>query len=304
MSTNFTAREILDFQNQRGNFVCAGLDPDISKISKCIHLSNEIKSVQHFLEEIISSTSGKVQSYKPNLAFFEQYGSEGIELLDHIVDFIKDCNPYVLVIGDGKRGDIGNTNRMYMKTLSKFDAFTIHPYLGEEANLPFLEDESKLVFVLAATSNNGAAEFQDVRTFNMEEFEDIGDNLECQAFAFRRIMEESMPLYERVARNAIKWGPNVGLVTGATHPEKLARIRKIVGDNTQLLIPGVGAQGGGLEETFLTGANSQGVGVTINSSRGILYASDGEGFATAARTKVIEMNNVIANCRKNHKVVN
>ncbi len=289
-------RTILAHQATLGHTICLGLDPDISKIPAFISslAKTDIEAVYPFLVNIIGATSDLVQAYKPNFAFFEQFGGEGFDALMDLTDFIKKENPNVLTIGDAKRGDIGNTNDAYMKVLSKFDAFTIHPYLGGTANMPFLADKNKLVFVLCSTSNDGADEFQDLYTMDFNP-NDMPDGISLLSW-LAKISRESMPLYQRVAKNSMQWGENVGLVAGANDLGKIAKIREIIGDNRQLLIPGVGAQGGDLEESYKAGRNSFGLGVTINLSRSILYKSSGGDFSEVARNEVIRLNKIIQEC--------
>lgn len=293
---NFSYTEKLAHQDNRGRIVCLGLDPDIEKIPESVKAGKTpIRAIEEFLWEIVGRTSGLVQAFKPNFAFFEKYEAEGVDLLLELVTYIKECNPYVLTVGDAKRGDIGNTNRMYMEVLSEFDAFTINPYLGKEANMPFLEDSTKLVFTLCATSNKGAGEFQDLFVTDFDPSKKPANYTWVEWI--QKIERNGESLYERIAKNVSKWGSNVGLVAGATDLARVSRIREIVGNDTQLLIPGVGAQGATIVDAYGAGRNSRGTGVTINSSRGILYKSSGEDFAEAARDEIIRLNREVESYR-------
>ncbi len=293
---------ILAAQAKLGHFICLGLDPDLSKIPT--HLNKEgggaIEIIEDFLAQVIDATHDVVQAYKPNFAFFEQYGGEGFETMGRLMRRARNKNSNVLLIGDGKRGDIGNTNIAYMRSLMEFDAFTISPFLGGKTNAPFFADPTKLAFVLACTSNEDAGEFQDLYTMDFNPAEKPeGVSLEDW---FKKIQEADMrdeiiQLYEQVAKNGVGWSENVGFVAGATMPTKIKNVRRLIGEDRQLLIPGVGAQGGDLLASFEAGMNSQGTGVTANTSRAALYASSGKDFATACRNEIIRLNTEIAGFR-------
>jgi orotidine-5'-phosphate decarboxylase len=254
--------------------VCVGLDSDINQIPK--FLFRDFMDVEdpvfRFNVGIIKATAGIVCAFKPNIAFYEACGEEGISALRRTIEYIH-RNTDVPVILDAKRADIGNTNAGYVRFIFEYlgaDAVTVHPYLGREALQPFLERKDKGVFVLCRTSNPGAGEFQDLRV-------------------------EGEPLYCHVARHiASEWNgnENCGLVVGATYLEELRKVREIVGD-MPILIPGIGAQGGDLERTVLAGKNSQGQGMIINSSRGIIFASKGKDFAEAAEREALRLHREI-----------
>jgi orotidine-5'-phosphate decarboxylase len=248
-----------------GKFVCIGLDPDIQQFPEYIHstYSSITEQIFEFNKAIIDMTHDLVLCYKPNSAFYESYGIEGISALINTVKYIQEISDELPVILDFKRADIGNTNNGYVnfafKTVNA-DAVTVHPYLGKEAMEPFLDRKDRGVFVLCKTSNQGADEFQNLQT-------------------------DDVPLYLKVAEAVSKsWNENknVGLVVGATYPEELKKVREIAG-GIPILIPGIGAQGGDLEKAIINGLNSQKSGIIISSSRGILYASDKHDFAQAAR---------------------
>ncbi len=248
---------------KNSSLLCVGLDSDIEKIPE--HLQKEHYPQFSFNKVIIDATHDLVCAYKPNIAFYEAGGLSGIKQLFKTCEYIKTNYPDVVLIVDAKRADIGTTNVGYVRFIFDelgADAVTLHPYLGQEALQPFLEREDKMCIVLCRTSNPGAGEFQDLM---------VGDE----------------PLYLHVARRVSKeWNKkdNCMLVVGATYPEELAKIRAIVGDMT-LLVPGVGAQGGDVEKTIKAGKNSKGAGMIINSSRGIIFASNGEDFAQKARSE-------------------
>lgn len=269
--------EMLRAQWNKGNFVCVGLDSEHSKIPDSVkdHYYSVSNAVVAFNLAIVQATKDLVCAYKPNTAFYEAYGVEGITALQKTIADIHAIAPDVPVILDAKRGDIGNTNMGYVKFAFEYlqaDAITVHPYLGGEALKPFLDQADKGVFVLCRTSNPGAGELQDTGR-----------------------VYDGMPLYEYVAgRVALEWNKNgnCGLVVGATYPRELEEVRKIVGD-MPILIPGVGAQGGDVEKTVKAGKGSHGQGMIINSSRGIIFASQGPNFAEAARHETATLRGMI-----------
>jgi len=244
------------------SLVCVGLDPDPK-------LMPDKVSVFEFNKAIIDATSDLVCAYKPNFAFYEALGNEGLDALKRTVDYIPDDIP---VIADGKRGDIGNTARAYARTIFtnfNFDAATLSPYLGFDSLEPFIENPEKGVFILCRTSNAGAVDFQSLR---------------CEVENGHR------PLFEIVALKASQWNThgNIGLVVGATYPEELRSLRQNHPD-MPFLIPGIGAQGGDLATTISYGADAQGEKAIINSSRQIIYASREKDFAEAARRAATEL---------------
>ncbi|RMG78151.1 MAG: orotidine-5'-phosphate decarboxylase [Bacteroidetes bacterium] len=241
---------------QKQSWLCVGLDPDLTRIPR--HLLGAKDPVFEFNKQIIDATKDYCVAYKPNLAFFEALGTKGWETLEKTLDYIPQSH---FTIADAKRGDIGNTSRLYAKAFFEtldFDAVTVAPYMGEDSVKPFLEFEGKWVILLALTSNKGSRDFQ---------------------FASQ---DGGMPLYEKVLRKAQTWGTpdNLMFVVGATHPEMFGRIRQIVPEHF-LLVPGVGAQGGDLDAINRFGFNTR-CGLLINSSRGIIFAGTGEDFAEKA----------------------
>lgn len=253
---NYTA--LFEQIKKKKSFLCVGLDSDIAKIPQ--HLLNTVDPVYAFNKAIIDATAAYTIAYKPNIAFYESRGVEGWQSLEKTVNYIRTNYPEVFTIADAKRGDIGNTSQMYAKAFLdtlNFDSITVAPYMGEDSVTPFVKYEGKWVILLALTSNKGAFDFQ--------------------------FMEENgEKLYERVLKVSQQWGgkDNMMYVVGATKAEMLGGIRKIVPDHF-LLVPGVGAQGGSLEEVAKYGMNTH-CGLIVNSSRGIIFADTTENFAVRA----------------------
>ena len=248
------------------SFLCVGLDTDLNKIPK--FLLNEEDSIFSFNKAIIDATAPYCVAYKPNLAFYECYGLKGMEAFEKTITYLKEKYPNHFIIADAKRGDIGNTSKMYAQTFFKeynVDALTIAPYMGEDSVKPFLEYEGKWVILLALTSNKGSHDFQ--------LFED----------------KDGVRLFERVLSKAQEWGTteNLMFVVGATQGSLFADIRKLA-PNSFLLVPGVGAQGGSLQEVCKYGMNKD-CGLLVNSSRSIIYASSEANFAEIAREKAKEL---------------
>ncbi len=238
---------------RKKSFLCIGLDTDISKIP--VHLKNSDDPVFEFNKAIIDATKNYCVAYKPNIAFYESLGSSGWDSLEKILNYIPEN---IFTIADGKRGDIGNTSAMYAKTFFEkynFDSVTVAPYMGEDSVTPFLEFKNKWVILLALTSNSGALNFQ------MEK------------------LASGERVFENVLNTSKKWGSteNMMYVIGATRGELFEDVRKIVPDHF-LLVPGIGAQGGSLEEVCKYGLNNS-CGLLVNSSRTIIYASSEKDFA-------------------------
>ena len=243
--------KLLNTSRKNESWLCIGLDPDPELMPGV--------DVLQFNKAIIEATSDLVCAYKPNLAFYEALGTEGFAILEKTVKYIPGDIP---VIGDAKRGDIGNTARAYARALFSvlgFDAATVNPYLGFDSIEPFTSYQDKGVFILCRTSNRGATDFQNLHT-------------------------DGIPLYEAVAQKAKEWNiyGNIGLVVGATYPEELKKVRSICPE-MPLLIPGIGAQGGDLASAVGCGVDAQGEKAIINVSRQVLYASKEKDFAQAAR---------------------
>lgn len=253
--------ELVENIRRKGSFLCVGLDPDIKKIPQ--HLLKEENPILTFNKAIIDATAQYAVAYKPNLAFYESLGVEGWIALEETVKYIKEKYPDQFIIADAKRGDIGNTSQLYARSFFEHldvDAITVAPYMGEDSVTPFLGYEGKWVILLALTSNKGSHDFQLIE-----------DN-------------KGKRLFEYVLETSAKWvsSDEMMYVVGATQGAMFQDIRK-VSPNSFLLVPGVGAQGGSLEEVAKYGMIDD-CGLLVNSSRGIIYASNGEDFAeTAAR---------------------
>ncbi|MFY0606159.1 MAG: orotidine-5'-phosphate decarboxylase [Cyclobacteriaceae bacterium] len=259
-----TRQELFDQILEKKSFLCVGLDTDITKIPK--HLLDSEDPIFEFNKQIIDATLPYAVAYKPNLAFYEAQGSKGISALEKTMAYIPNN---IFTIADAKRGDIGNTSDQYAKAFFEnmsFDSVTVAPYMGEDSVSPYFKYDGKWAIILAATSNNGSFDFQELL-----------------------IESSSEKLYERVINVSSKWGSadNTMYVVGATRPESLIGVRTIIPDHF-LLVPGVGAQGGSLEQVCKFGMNKQ-CGLLINSSRGIIYAGSGEDFADAAANAAQEI---------------
>lgn len=294
-------REMLEARWAIGSAVCVGLDSEFGKIHESARTSgNECgvsipNSIVAFNRAIVEATHNLVCAYKPNIAFYEEHGDEGLAALHRTIMDIRAIAPDVPVILDAKRGDIGSTNAGYVRMAFEFlgvDAITVHPYLGAEALRPFLERSDKGIIVLCRTSNSGAGEFQDLSVTPTWE-----DERRWNLPSVGRGEEDPtpMPLYQYIAyRVSREWngGGNCALVVGATYPGELATVRGIVGD-MPILVPGIGAQGGDLKKTVRAGRDSRGRGMIINSARGIIFASSGPDFAEAARREALRLRDAI-----------
>ena len=258
-----TREELFENIMRKRSFLCVGLDTDVNKIPEFLFdREGDLDPIFEFNKSIIDATAEYCVAYKPNLAFYESLGLQGWDVLERTVDYIREKYPDQFLIADAKRGDIGNTSTMYARTFFgalDFDSVTVAPYMGEDSVSPFLTYENKWVTLLALTSNKGAFDFQ------FMEDKETGDRL-----------------FEKVLKTSLKWGneDNMMYVVGATKAEMLADIRKII-PNHFLLVPGIGAQGGSLADVVKHGMNKQ-CGLLVNSSRAILYASNGEDYAKAA----------------------
>jgi orotidine-5'-phosphate decarboxylase len=260
-----TTEQITDQIKKKNSFLCIGLDVDLNKIPK--HLLNEEDPIFAFNKAIIDATHHLCVAYKPNTAFYEAYGLKGWKALGKTILYLNEKHPEIFTIADAKRGDIGNTSTMYAKAFFEdleFDSVTVAPYMGKDSIEPFLAFENKHTIMLALTSNEGAFDFQ-TKTV------------------------EGKELYKQVLETSKSWknSENLMYVVGATKAEYFAEIRTII-PNSFLLVPGVGALGGNLQEVCKYGMNES-VGLLINSSRGIIYASQNEGFAEAAAEKAKDL---------------
>jgi orotidine-5'-phosphate decarboxylase len=260
-----TTENLIEQIRIKKSFLCIGLDVDLNKIPK--HLLETEDPIFEFNKSIIDATHDLVVSYKPNTAFYEAYGIKGWLSLEKTIRYINENYPDIFTIADAKRGDIGNTSSMYAKAFFEdlnFDSVTVAPYMGKDSIEPFLAFENKHTIMLALTSNEGAFDFQ---TLNVNGTE----------------------LYKHVLETSKTWknSDNLMYVVGATKAEYFTEIRKIVPDSF-LLVPGVGAQGGSLSEVCKYGMNAN-VGLLINSSRAIIYASNGIDFAEKARAEALQI---------------
>ncbi|RCW92064.1 orotidine-5'-phosphate decarboxylase [Winogradskyella arenosi] len=260
-----TTQQLVEQIHKKQSFLCIGLDVDLNKIPK--HLLEEEDPIFAFNKAIIDATHHLCVAYKPNTAFYEAYGIKGWEALEKTINYLNEEHPEIYTIADAKRGDIGNTSTMYAKAFFEdlgFDSVTIAPYMGKDSVEPFLAFKDKHTILLALTSNRGAFDFQTKHVDGVE-------------------------LYKQVLETSKSWenSENLMYVVGATKAEYLADIRKII-PKAFLLVPGVGAQGGNLQEVCKYGITDT-VGLLINSSRGIIYASQDVNFASAAAQKAEEL---------------
>ena len=261
---------LLEQIKSKKSFLCVGLDVDQDRIPS--DLKDEPDAIFTFCKKIIEATAPYCVAYKPNIAFFEAYGSEGWKSLEKVMDFLNQHYPEIFTIADAKRADIGNTSKRYAKAYFEqleFDSVTIAPYMGKDSVEPFLEYKGKYPILLALTSNQGASDFQ-------------------------LLNAEGKPLYEQVIERSKKWqnADRLMYVVGATRAKALQKIRTLIPDSF-LLIPGVGAQGGSLEEVAVNGLNNT-CGLLVNSSRGILYASSGSDFDQVAGNVAKELQEQMA----------
>ncbi len=270
-------KRLIHLIKERQSYLSVGLDTDKDRIPT--FLLDKEDPIFEFNKAIIDATRDVCVAYKPNLAFYECYGAEGWKSFEKTVEYIGKDH---FIIADAKRGDIGNTSTRYAKAFFEniaADGLTVAPYMGEDSVKPFLLQDGQWVILLALTSNPGSADFQNIKS-------DGGE-----------------PLYVSVIKKAIQWASDEQLmfVVGATHPEQLAEIRKLV-PNYFFLIPGVGAQGGDLRSVSKSAINAD-IGMIVNSSRSIIYASDGEDFAAKARQKAIELQSEMAHILKDNSII-
>lgn len=279
-----TRQELIQQIKEKQSFLCVGLDTDISKIPECVKKlvddqceEEEDKMAMYiyaFNKLIIDATAPYCVAYKPNLAFYEAYGLDGMFAYERTVEYLKQQYPKHFIIADAKRGDIGNTSKMYAKTFfegkSQVDALTVAPYMGEDSVSPFLGYEGKWVILLALTSNKGSHDFQLTESPDGER------------------------LFEKVLRRSQQWATDEQMmyVVGATQGQMFEDIRRLAPTHF-LLVPGVGAQGGSLQEVCKYGMTKD-CGLLVNSSRGIIYASQGDDFAEVAAQKAHELQQEMA----------
>lgn len=272
--------ELVQNIKNKKSFLCVGLDPDINKIPE--HLLKTDNPIFEFNKAIIDSTAPYAVAFKPNLAFYESLGVEGYKAFEDTVRYIKENYLDQFIIADAKRGDIGNTSKMYARSFFEHmdvDALTVAPYMGEDSVTPFLDYDGRWVVLLALTSNKGSQDFQMIEDKNGHK------------------------VFERVIKRSQRWGTPVNLmyVVGATQGELFKDVRAIAPRHF-LLVPGVGAQGGSLEEVAQYGMNDE-CGLLVNSSRGIIYASKGEDFAEAAAKEAKKLADQMAGLLEKYAVI-
>lgn len=264
-------QQLIEQIKTKKSFLCVGLDTDLKKVPQ--HILNEEDPIFSFNKAIIDATAPYCVSYKPNLAFYEAFGVKGLISFEKTVKYLKENYPHHFIIADAKRGDIGNTSAMYARTFFEeydIDSLTVAPYMGEDSVTPFLGYEGHWVILLALTSNKGSLDFQMTTD------------------------EQGERLFEKVLKKSQQWGTkdNMMYVVGATQGRMFEDIRKLAPEHF-LLVPGVGAQGGSLEEVCRYGMTSD-CGLLVNSSRGIIYASTGSNFAEVAGQKAKELQEQMA----------
>ena len=263
--------ELIEQIKTKKSFLCVGLDTDLKKIPQ--HLLNDNDAIYTFNKNIIDATAPYCVAYKPNLAFYEAFGVKGMIAFEKTINYLNKYYPNHFIIADAKRGDIGNTSKMYARTFFEeydVDALTVAPYMGEDSVTPFLGYDGKWVILLALTSNKGSNDFQLTTD------------------------TEGERLFEKVIRKSQQWGniDNMMYVVGATQGKMFEDIRKVAPESF-LLVPGVGAQGGSLEEVCRYGMTKD-CGLLVNSSRGIIYASNSEDYAEVAAQKAKELQEQMA----------
>jgi orotidine-5'-phosphate decarboxylase len=275
--TTFLKR-VKNAQRKHSSLLCVGLDSDVALLPR--HMRRSPSALLVFNRRIIDATHDLVCAYKLNLAFYEALGEQGWRVLKKTLQHIP---RNIITIGDGKRGDIGNTAERYAAALFddlRFDAITVNPYMGYDSVEPFLRNARRGVFLLALTSNKGSSDFQ-------------------------RLKVAGQPLYERVVQAAVRWNTkkNIGLVVGATHSKELQRIRTLA-PTMPILLPGIGSQGGDVQAAVRYGCTKRGDLAIINASRSILYASRGKNFADVARTEALRLRDEMTRALEDESYVN
>lgn len=270
-------QELINKIKDKESFLCVGLDPDVEKMPESF-----MGDLFEFNKRIIDATAQYAVAFKPNLAFYECNGAKGYEAFEKTVEYIQQKYPGMFIIADAKRGDIGNTSKMYAQSFFQhlnIDAVTVAPYMGEDSITPFLGYKGKWVIILGLTSNKGSHDFQLTKDAN------------------------GVPLYENVLRKTSEWGDpgNIMYVVGATQGRMFEEIRRIIPEHF-LLVPGVGAQGGSLADVVRYGINKD-CGLLVNSSRGIIHASKDEDFDKVAAIKAKEMQQEMSALLKEYKII-
>ena len=272
-------QQLIEQIKQKKSFLCVGLDTDINKIPQTLQAMDD--PIFEFNKQIINKTAEYAVAYKPNTAFYEMYGAKGWQSLERTIQYIKNNHPEIFIIADAKRGDIGNTSANYAKAFFNSlnaDALTVAPYMGKDSVEPFLNFEDKWVILLALTSNKGSQDFQYLK---------VGERM----------------LHEQVLQTATTWASSEKMmfVVGATHPEELGEIRKMLPDYF-FLVPGVGAQGGDLQSVAKYGL-SKDCGLLVNSSRGIIYASNDYDFADRAGDEARKLQQQMETVLRDHQII-
>lgn len=275
------ANHLFNQIREKQSYLCVGLDSDYNRIPK--FLLDKDYPLFEFNRRIIEATADFTVAYKPNLAFYESLGTSGWMSLEMTVNFLKEKYPDIFVIADAKRGDIGNTSKLYASAFFNnmdFDALTVAPYMGRDSVSPFLEYDGKWVILLGLTSNQGSADFQMLKT-----------------------KESGKALFEEVMLKASRWGntDNLMFVVGATRSDQIKQIRKILPEHF-LLVPGIGAQGGSLKDISMKGMNDQ-CGLLVNASRSIIYADGTSDFDKVSRDKALEIREEMAGYLKKKKII-
>ncbi len=263
------------------SFLCVGLDTEFEKIPEGVRSAEQPQL--EFNREIIQATYSQVIAYKINTAFYEARGAEGWKEMEQTVALIRSVDPEIMIIADAKRGDIGNTSEMYAKAFLDrmgVDAVTVSPYMGYDTVNAFLKRNDKWVIILAVTSNKSAEDFQ-----------------------FLKVNDSEVTLYEKVLLTSQQWGTvdNIIYVAGATRPEQILQIRRHIPDHF-LLVPGIGAQGGSLEDVAKHGINSR-CGLIVNTSRAVIFADPSRNFARTAHMKAVELQQQMESILKNYKLI-
>lgn len=267
------AQKLKNIVKKNNSLLCIGLDSELEKLPK--HLLKSSDPIFDFNKAIIDATFNLVCAYKPNIAFYEAYGIEGLKSLKKTIEYLKKTYPQIPIILDAKRADIGNTARMYAKAIFEYweaDATTVYPYLGLDAVLPFFEYKEKYTILLIKTSNPDASMIQDI---------EVGGE----------------PFYVKVAKEIKKWDlPNIGLFVGATYPEELGKVRGLFPENP-ILTAGIGTQGAQTEKAVKAGIDKNGGNLICNNSREIIYASNDKDFSKKSRQKAQEIKDIINSYR-------
>lgn len=275
------SRHILNQIREKQSYLCVGLDSDYNKIPKFL-LEEEYPQFE-FNKKIIDATADLAIAFKPNLAFYESLGTAGWMSLELTVNYIRIHYPDIFIIADAKRGDIGNTSKLYASAFfnhMQFDAITVAPYMGHDSVSPFLQYQDRWVILLGLTSNEGSEDFQ-----------------------MQKLVSSKSYLYEEVLRKAATWGTveNMMFVIGATKADSMRKVRKIIPDHF-LLVPGIGAQGGSLKDISMNGMNKH-CGLIVNSSRSILFADITDEFDKHARQKALEIRDEMSTYLKKKKII-